>query len=47
MDFPNGDPMWRVPRKSARRFTISTGQTTDVTIRLNLATGAVLDSVRP
>jgi hypothetical protein len=44
MDFPNGDQMWRVPAKSARHFTISTGQTTDVTIRLNLATGAVLDS---
>ena len=44
LDFPNGDPMWRVPRKSARHFTVSTGQTTDVTIRLNLATGAVLDS---
>ena len=44
MDFPNGDPTWRVPRKSARHFTISTGQTTDVTIRLDLATGAVLDS---
>jgi hypothetical protein len=44
MDFPNGDPMWRVPRKSARHFTVSTGQTADVTIRLNLATGAVLDS---
>lgn len=43
-DFPNGDPMWHVPRKSARRFTIATGQTTNVTIRLNLATGAVLDS---